>query len=374
MTRKNGLLRWLGATLVAGLALASEAAPAAAQDWRADFQKTVDAANQEGTLIFYSQPNKAAQDFIQREFTKAYPKIKVSLSAIPGAEFIARIKTEHGAGKYLWDVALAGPPVGYTLAHADILDPVMPEFVDPEIKNPDLWGGWHNAFTDLGGKYEFAIANFIAGPWFSAQHIPPEKVEKLGLKLMLDPSVKGKIAWHDPTLTGSGQSYAYLLRVKLGGDALKTLGLGQKVDFVAQQFQVVDAMARGTTSIGIGPPVRSLMGTYTKAGVKTDIRSFGNSPDNNLEAIGGGALFVFKDRPHPNATRTFINWLLSKDVQEGMAKATEQTSRRQDVPITTQPDETPIKGAHYVQPQREDTAPAVRQTVQSIGEWRKAAK
>jgi hypothetical protein len=57
-----------------------------------------------------------------------------------------------------------------------------------------------------------------------------------------------------------------------------------------------------------------------------------------------------------------------------MAKATEQASRRGDVPVTTQPDETPIKGAHYVQPQREDVAPAVRQTIQLIGEWRKAAR
>jgi hypothetical protein len=79
-------------------------------------------------------------------------------------------------------------------------------------------------------------------------------------------------------------------------------------------------MARATAAVGIGPPVRSLMGTYTKAGVKTDIRSFGNSPDNYLEAIGGGALFLFKDRPHPNATRVFINWLLTKDMQYGMAR------------------------------------------------------
>jgi hypothetical protein len=119
---------------------------------------------------------------------------------------------------------------------------------------------------------------------------------------------------------------------------------------------------------------RSLMGTYTKAGVKTDIRSFGNSPDNNLEAIGGGALFLFKDRPHPNATRVFINWLLTKDMQYGTAKATEQASRRQDVPIATQPDETPVKGAQYVQPQREDVAPAVRRTVQLVTELRKSGK
>jgi hypothetical protein len=57
-----------------------------------------------------------------------------------------------------------------------------------------------------------------------------------------------------------------------------------------------------------------------------------------------------------------------------MAKATEQASRRQDVPVTTQLDETPVKGAHYVQPHREDVAPAVRQTAQLIGEWRKSAR
>ncbi|HEX4194598.1 MAG TPA: extracellular solute-binding protein [Stellaceae bacterium] len=370
MTRKDGLLRWLGAALFT----ASLGSPAIAQDWKADFQKTVDAANQEGTLIFYSQPNKAAQDFILHEFPKAYPKIKVSLSAIPGAEFIARIKTERGASKNLWDMALAGPPVGYILAHADILDPVMPEFVDPEIKNPDLWGGWRNAFPDAAGKYEFAVANFIAGPWYDALKIAPEKVEKLGLKLMLDPSVKGKIAWHDPAVQGAGQPYTMLLRAQLGDDGLKQLITEQKPQFFQDQFQVVEAMARGTAWIGIGPPVRALIAPYTQAGVKTDIRNFGPTPDLALQEIGGSGLFVFKDRPHPNATRVFINWLLSKDAQQGLAKATEQASRRLDVPVMTAPDETPVKGATYLQPQREDAAGTLQSALNLAAEDRKLGK
>jgi ABC-type Fe3+ transport system substrate-binding protein len=357
--------------LVALLALAR---PAAAQDWHAEWQKTIDAANAEGSLILYSQPNQDARNFLLREFPQAFPKIKLSLSVVDSSEFVARIRTERRAGKNLWDVALAGPPGGIILSHDGILDPVLPEIIDPATKNPDLWGGWHGAFMDTAGQYVFAMAKFIAGPWYNALKIPPEKVAAQGLKLLLDPSLKGKIAWHDPVLPGSGTSYAYLLRVKLGDDAFKMLITDQKIDFVPQQFQVVDAMARGTAWVGIGPPVRSLIATYTKAGVQADIRSFGNSPDNNLEAIGGGSLFIFKDRPHPNATRVFINWLLTRDVQYGMAKATEQASRRQDVPITTQPDETPVKGAQYVPPQREDVAPAVRQTVQFVTELRKSGK
>src|SRR6185437_3810607 len=239
MTRKNGLLRWLAAAL----ALAIPASPAAAQDWKAEFQKIVDAANAEGSLILYSQPNQDARSFLLREFPKAYPQIKLSLSVLDSSEFATRIRTERSAGKYLWDVALSGPPGGITLSHDGILDPVLPEIVDPATKNPDLWGGWHDAFMDTTGQYVFAMAKFIAGPWYNAMKVPPDKVASEGLKLLLDPSVKGKIAWHDPTLTGSGQSYAYLLRAKLGDDALKTLVLDQKVDFVAQQFQVVDAMA-----------------------------------------------------------------------------------------------------------------------------------
>lgn len=133
-------------------------------------------------------------------------------------------------------------------------------------------------------------------------------------------------------------------------------------------------MARGTAWIGIGPPVRALIAPYVQAGVKTDIRNFGPTPDLALQEIGGSGLFVFKDRPHPNATRVFINWLLTKDVQYGLAKATEQASRRLDVPLTTAPDETPVKGATYLQPQREDATQALQSALALAAEYRKLAR
>jgi ABC-type Fe3+ transport system substrate-binding protein len=350
------------------------AAPAAAQDWKAEWNKTVEAAGQEGTLLFWSQPNRAAQEFIAREFPKAFPKISVSLSAISTPEFIARIRTERGAEKYLWDVALAGPPGGYVLAHDGVLDPVQAEFLDPEIGNPDNWGGWHYAFGDIEGKYVFAMCNFIAGPWYDSLKIPPDAAERLGLKLLLDPGMKGKIAWHDPTVIGAGQPYALLMRSKLGDDGLKQLITEQAPTFYREQFQVVEAMARGTAWITLGPPVRSLIAPYSQAGVKTDVRTLGPGPDNNIQEIGGSGLFVFKNRPHPNATRVFINWLLSRDVQYAMAKATDQASRRRDVPQTTLPDETPVRGAAYIQPQREETAPALQAALSLVTEDRKIAK
>ena len=64
MTLTQRLARATLALAIAGFCASS---PAVAQDWKAVWQKTVDAANAEGTLLFYSQPNQAARDFILRE-------------------------------------------------------------------------------------------------------------------------------------------------------------------------------------------------------------------------------------------------------------------------------------------------------------------
>jgi iron(III) transport system substrate-binding protein len=349
------------------IALLLVAAPAGAQSWNA----LVEAADKEGELIVQSQPNQAARDFILREFPKAYPAIKVSLSVVPEAQFLARVRTERQAEKYLWDVAVAGFTGGYRLSKEGIVDPFLPELVDPDVNKPELWGGWDEAFMDLEKKYVFAMSAFIASPWYDALRIPPRKVERLGLKVLLDPEYEGKVVWHDPTVQGSGTSYAVLVRLKLGEDGLKKAMIDQKPLMVQQQNQVVEAIARGTHWIGIGPPVRSLIAPFTQAGIKTDVRGFGPSPDANLMAGGGSGIYVFNKRPHPNATRVFVNWLLSRDVQHAMAKALDQSSRRQDVPPTTEPDNTAIKGAKYFQPQREENEPLRDDTRKLIARWRR---
>jgi ABC-type Fe3+ transport system substrate-binding protein len=179
------------------------------------------------------------------------------------------------------------------------------------------------------------------------------------------------VVWHDPTILGSGQGYLYLLYEKLGRDGLKTLIVDQKTVLVQPMFQVVEHMARGTAWVGIGPPVRSLIGRYAQAGVKADIRSFGRSPEVNINALGGSFVTVFKNRPHPNATRVFVNWLLGRDVQVGYAKALDQGARRKDVPATAEADSIPLTGAKYMTPQREENIPKINEAAAYVRELRK---
>jgi iron(III) transport system substrate-binding protein len=349
----------LAGALAAATILAGLHAPAQAQDAKAEWAKLVEAANAEGAVIMNSQPNKNARDFLQTEWAKAFPKIKLSISVVPASQFLARMRTERAAGKFLWDIGFAGAGTGYLLMREGIVDPLKPEFVLDDVKNPATWGGWDRVFFDTKRQHVFAVTEFLKSPAFNAEKVPPAKVQAHGLKVLLDPEYRGKIVWHDPTTPGSGQSAAFTLRTRFGDDGLRKLVVDQKINIVAGQHEVIEHMARGTSWIGIGPLIPGLLDEYLKAGVKVDVRTFGNSPEVNELSIGGSALYVFNKRPNPNATKLFVNWLFSKDVQHGFAKALNQDSRRRDLPSVLTADITPVRGATYIEPQREEHEAAV---------------
>ena len=55
-------------------------------------------------------------------------------------------------------------------------------------------------------------------------------------------------------------------------------------------------------------------------------------PEIGALTAGSGSVVLFKNAPHPNAARVFINWLLSKRAQQAWVKASGANSRRKDLP------------------------------------------
>jgi iron(III) transport system substrate-binding protein len=369
-TDTHGFFRALAVAALLSVPLAS----AAAQGWPAERASLVAAAEQEGEIILFSQPNRAAREFLATEWAKAFPKIKLSISAFPGEQFQPRVRIERGAGKYLWDIVFTGSTIGFDLAQDGFLDPVLPEMRDPDIAKPGTWGGWDEAFVDLAKKNVFSTNVALKSPVYDGLKLSPDQVKAAGLKILFDPVLKEKIVWHDPSVPGPGAQFAFYLRNRLSDADLRRFIVEQKVTFVSTQNQVIEALARGTAWMGLGPGnSRALIDPYVKAGVNVEIRKFDNRPELNDVTIGGSTLFVVKNRPHPNATRLFINWLLSRDVQHGFAKATEQNSRRTDVPSVADADGTPVRGAKYVAPQREENIAALNKAVDFVTEVRKSA-
>jgi ABC-type glycerol-3-phosphate transport system substrate-binding protein len=126
-------------------------------------------------------------------------------------------------------------------------------------------------------------------------------------------------------------------------------------------MDMVDKMARGSYVMCLGPVMTGLLERYRKAGLDIDIRPLGNTPEFAAYSNTGGAnTIVIKDRPHPNATKVFLNWFLSKDIAARLGKTMGQDTSRVDVASQVPPGEARVAGAVYDEPQRESETAAMR--------------
>jgi ABC-type Fe3+ transport system substrate-binding protein len=215
-----------------------------------------------------------------------------------------------------------------------------------------------------------ATQNFLKMPFYNTRLLSPDKVKAEGTKVFLDPALKKKVIWNDPLIPGSGETFALIMRKLLGDDGLKTF-IDDQVVFTANMMDLVDRMARGQFAMSLGPTMDAMLLKYKNAGLDFDIRPLGNTPELGAYANSGGSnLIVMKDAPHPSAVKVFVNWMLSKDIATRLAKAQNQDSTRVDIPSQLPPDEQPILGVKYVEPQRESSVDALRASHDLIKEMR----
>jgi ABC-type Fe3+ transport system substrate-binding protein len=80
-------------------------------------------------------------------------------------------------------------------------------------------------------------------------------------------------------------------------------------------------------------------------------------------ASGSGHIVAFKNAPHPNATKVYLNWFLSRDGQLIWQKLTGRNSFRTDIPkemVPNKNEQIPKEGGKYLLsslPQYEDIEP-----------------
>ncbi len=326
---------------------------------QAVWDETVAAAKREGQVVVCISPGIVRRDFLAKQWQVDYPGIEMSISNVNGAGYVAAVAIERSAGRYLWDVYHSGAATGYAAMRAGQLDPLLPELVLPEVSDPKIWGGWDSAFYDLGKKYLLALVADVATPYYDAKRIAPARADRLGLALLLEPDLKGKIVWFDPRVEGPGATFLALLQKVLGDDGLRKILYDQDVTFVSNFNDAAQMIVRGKAAMGMGGSVHELFKDYIAAGLPIDIRNLGNTPDKAWLGTDGATLGVFNRRPHPNAARVFVNWIMTKRISELMAKATDYSSRRADVP-PLHPELGIVPGAVYVQSAIEENLPLQR--------------
>lgn len=293
---------------------------------QADWEKTVNAARQEGTVVVSIPTSAELRKQMEAAFHKRFDGIKLELVAARGSASVTRILEEKKAGVHYFDLHVGGTSSIVTgLLRDDVLEPVMPWMILPEVRDPKNWWAGH-IWADNAQKYIYVFLGYMTETiWYNSDLVRPEEV--LTYDDLLQPKWKGKMVILDPRTAGSGESmWAFLWRTK-GEGYLRKLA-AQEIIPGRNLRQLAETVARGKASLSIGVSYYSYL-PFIKAGLP--IKPLPVPKEGIYASSGSGNLVILKNAPHPNATKVFVNWLLSREGQAIFTKAMGQPTRRFDV-------------------------------------------
>ena len=300
-----------------------------------EWQKTLQAAKQEGQVTVYGGDEVTHPDILAL-FQKAHPEIKV-VTVSGHAEVIERIVAERRAGKYFVDVFAYGPNAARLAYLAKFLDP-FPAASLPDVADASKWYGGKHYYSDAEGKYIFLYegtpsASSIA---YNTKLLNPKEVKSTWDAL--NPKYKGKIGFFAYGSGGAVPTPILILyyNEKIGPNFLQRLAREMQLVVSRDRRQATDWLAREKYILCF--MCRDIEKAQ-KQGLP--VSTFGPHDLDEGGELGGGnsSVMVYVNRaPHPNAAKVFINWYLSREGQMIWQKVMNQkvveptNSMREDIP------------------------------------------
>lgn len=314
-----------GATPVATPSRNESKAPAANEP-TGNWDRTVAAAKQEGTVTIYTSAGPGQTGALRQGFLQAFG-ISAEFVAGRGAELREKLFRERSAGLYLVDIYLMGASgMILDLKPVGALDPLKPKLALPEVVDPKLWFGGSHIYQDKERMYVIGFSFFPEAPVVvNSEQVKPEDIKSWDD--LLHPRWKGKIVINDPTTTGSGQKM-FQMASKLKGFGFFQELAKQEPVVIRDLRQQTEWVARGKYAVLLGPQ-RSAVAELMNAGAPLKYLS---PSDGGYAGAGTGNMSLINKPAHPNAAKVFTNWLLSKEGATIYSKNFLIQSARLDVP------------------------------------------
>ena len=308
------------------------AAPTAGQAaWEQEWERVVAAAKQEGRVSILGPTGPDARKALVDSFERKYG-ITVEFLAIPPPDEASRVTTEFQAGRHSWDVLVRGTtPALPVFKPAGILVPLEPALILPEVKEAKNWRGGRLPFSDKD-KIVLAMTPYQRGILFvNSNLVKPEDLKSY--RDLLDPKWKGKILLDDPRFPGPGNAtFAFFyLHKELGPDFIRAF-LKQEPAILRGDFrQELEWLGQGKYPILVGTSDGDAL-QLARQGLPIAVVDPTKVKEGSDVSPAWGSVALFKNAPHPNAAKVYINWLLTKEAQTEFARAMGYVSARVDVP------------------------------------------
>ena len=290
-----------------------------------EWDKTIELAKKEGRVVVSITTSAELRAAIEKHFERRFG---VDVEPVVGRapNVIRKMIEESKGGVRYVDVHVGGSESIITgLLPEGILEPLEPLMLLPEIKDTKQWWGGH-IWADNAKKFVYSsLAHQSESLWYNPQVVRSEEVRSYDD--LLDEKWQNKIGLLDPRTPGSGASlWSYIREIK-GEEYLKRL-VAQKLIINRDQRLLAENLARGKISFVMGLGYYSYA-PFLKAGLP--VQPLPTLKEGTYISGGSGHLVALKNPPHPNATKLFINWFLSKEGQDVYSRALGQGTRRLDV-------------------------------------------
>lgn len=300
--------------------------------WEVEWENTIAQGKKEGKVAIYANLGKELIEAWRKPLSQKY---SINLEFLTGrsTELAEKALSERRAGLYLVDVFIGGATTSTYLKKKEVTAPSSQLLILPEVTSPVVWWEGKLPFLDKEGH----ILAFRASPntplVINSQIVKPSELK--AYKDLLNPKWKGKIVINDPTIAGSGHDIFYLVGKNIYDlEYWKEMVKLEPVISRDQRFPV-EWVARGKYAVGIG----------LKADVITEFKNAGSPLESLLPSEGtyitpGAGTFLLMDKaPHPQATKVFVNWLLTRESLEIMSRTQMVQSSRVDIPTDFLPAE-----------------------------------
>lgn len=295
---------------------------------QSEWEMLVKEARREGKVAIYGSVIGDTRDQFIKAFQNRYG-IDLEFFQGRGGEIVEKLLTERRAGLYVADVSIGGLTTFFNVTSpANISLPLEPLIVLDEVKDPAKWRSGKIPF--LGKKKNVIALGALASLYITVNTGQVKESEITSYNDLLEPKWKGKIAINDPSASGRGNSWFTYMILQLygrekGADYMRKL-MAQDAVIVRDERLHVEWGARGKYPVLLGAKP-TLVEPFVNAGAP--IKWLKVKEPAPLSS-GSLNLNAFEKAPHPNALKVFVNWVLSKEAGEILARTSGYPSERSD--------------------------------------------
>jgi len=198
------------------------------------------------------------------------------------------------------------------------------EFILPEVKDPKNWFDGKHPFQDE----QKSVLGFLYYPTMGIA-INTDLVKEGELTSYFDllkPQWTGKVIINDPQVTGTAfNGFAtFIWNKALDLDYFRQVVKQGPV--IRDATTQVDWLAKGKYPVVLWADTNEIR-RYQEAGAPVE---WVYPKEGVYLSMDGAGVIMLKQRPHPNAARVFLNWLLSRDGQIQIQKFMGYHSARTD--------------------------------------------